>query len=90
MPSSTNGHDHKRDLVVATDRACPFIQPVCNNPYDGAGFMGTIINALLPVFVTLLLVYLVAWHHNADSKSAGVLSKLEMTFTLPLSLFGEQ
>lgn len=49
--------------------------------------MSTIINALLPVFITLLIGYLAAWHHDADGKSAGILNKMVMTFTLPLSLF---
>ncbi len=47
----------------------------------------TIVNALLPVFVTLLLGYLAAWHHDADSKAANTLNAMVMTYTLPLSLF---
>ncbi len=47
----------------------------------------TIINALLPVFVTLLIGYLAAWHHDEDGKTATALNKMVMTFTLPLSLF---
>ena len=49
--------------------------------------MNTIINALLPVFVTLLLGYLAAWHGDEDSKAAGILNKMVMTYTLPFSLF---
>ncbi len=49
--------------------------------------MNAILNALLPVFVTLLLGYLAAWHHDDDSQAASVLNKMVMTFTLPLSLF---
>ena len=49
--------------------------------------MNTILNALLPVFITLLLGYLAAWRHDDDSQSVSVLNKMVMTFTLPLSLF---
>ena len=49
--------------------------------------MTTIINALLPVFVTLLLGYFAAWHHDDDSKAAATLNKMVMTYALPLSLF---
>ncbi len=47
----------------------------------------TIINALLPVFVTLLIGYLAAWRHDEDGNTATALNKIVMTFTLPLSLF---
>lgn len=49
--------------------------------------MVTVINALLPVFVTLLLGYFAAWHHDDDGKSATMLNMMVMTYTLPLSLF---
>lgn len=49
--------------------------------------MATIISALLPVFVTLLLGYFAAWHHDDDAKAASTLNKMVMTYTLPLTLF---
>ncbi len=49
--------------------------------------MATVINALLPVFVTLLLGYFSAWHHDNTGKFAATLNKMVMTYTLPLSLF---
>ena len=49
--------------------------------------MATIINALLPVFVTLLLGYFAAWHHDDDGNAATTLNKMVMTYTLPLTLF---
>ena len=49
--------------------------------------MSTIINALLPVFVTLLIGYFAAWHHDEDGAAATSLNKMVMTYTLPLSLF---
>ncbi len=47
----------------------------------------TIINALLPVFLTLLLGYFAAWHHDDDGNAATILNKMVMTYTLPLTLF---
>ena len=49
--------------------------------------MNTIINALLPVFVTLLLGYFAAWHHDVDGRAASILNKMVMSYSLPLSLF---
>lgn len=49
--------------------------------------MAEIVNALLPVFVTLLLGYLAAWRHDDDGRAATTLNKMVMTYTLPLSLF---
>lgn len=49
--------------------------------------MAIIIKALLPVFVTLLLGYFAAWHHDEDSNAATTLNKMVMTYTLPLTLF---
>lgn len=49
--------------------------------------MAPVINALLPVFVTLMLGYFAAWHHDNDGKFAVTLNKMVMTYTLPLSLF---
>ena len=49
--------------------------------------MTTIIHALLPVFVTLVVGYFAAWHHDEDSKAAATLNNMVMTYTLPLSLF---
>ena len=49
--------------------------------------MSTIINALLPVFVTLLIGYFAAWHHDIEGKSVEVLNKMVISYTLPLGLF---
>ena len=49
--------------------------------------MATIVNALLPVFITVLLGYLAAWRHDEDGRAATVFNKMVMTYTLPLSLF---
>ena len=47
----------------------------------------TVINALLPVVLTLLLGYLAGWHHDADSDVAAVLNRIVLTYALPLALF---
>jgi predicted permease len=47
----------------------------------------TVINALLPVVLTLLLGYLAGWHHDADTDVAAVLNRVVLTYALPLALF---
>lgn len=47
----------------------------------------TVLNALLPVVLTLLLGYLAGWHHDADTGVAAVLNRIVLTFALPLALF---
>lgn len=47
----------------------------------------TIIAALLPIVVTILLGFLAGWHHYFDSKQASTLSRMVMLYALPLTLF---
>jgi malonate transporter len=47
----------------------------------------TVIGALLPVVVTLLLGVAAAWHHDFDDKQAGVLNRMVMLYALPMLLF---
>jgi malonate transporter len=47
----------------------------------------TIISALLPVVVTLLLGFAAGLHHDFDAKQATILNRLVMLSALPLSLF---
>ena len=47
----------------------------------------TIISALLPIVVTLLLGFVAGWHHDFDAKPATVLNRMVMLYALPLSLF---
>lgn len=47
----------------------------------------TIISALLPIVVTLLLGFAAGWHHDFDAKQAGILNRMVMLYALPLSLF---
>ena len=47
----------------------------------------TIVGALLPVVVTLLLGFVAGWHHDFDGKQATILNRMVMLYALPLSLF---
>src|SRR5450755_4870958 len=47
----------------------------------------TVVNALLPVVLTLLLGYVAGWHHDADTSVAAVLNRIVLTYALPLALF---
>lgn len=49
--------------------------------------LGTIVGALLPIVVTLLLGFAAGWHHDFDGKQAPVLNRMVMLYALPLSLF---
>ena len=49
--------------------------------------MSTIIAALLPMVVTLLLGFLAGWRHDFDTKQAAVLNSMVMLYALPLNLF---
>lgn len=49
--------------------------------------MSTIIAALLPMVVTLLLGFVAGWHHDFDTKQAAVLNSMVMLYALPLNLF---
>ena len=50
--------------------------------------ISTIVGALLPIVVTLLLGFAAGWHHDFDAKQATVLNRMVMLYALPLSLFG--
>jgi malonate transporter and related proteins len=47
----------------------------------------TIITALLPVVVTLLLGFMAGWHQDFDEKQATILSRMVLLYALPLYLF---
>lgn len=47
----------------------------------------TVIGALLPIVVTLVLGFVAGWHHDFDAKQATVLNRMVMLYALPLSLF---
>ena len=47
----------------------------------------TIVGALLPVVVTLLLGFVAGWRHDFDGKQATTLNRMVMLYALPLALF---
>lgn len=47
----------------------------------------TIIAALLPIVVTLMLGFLAGWHHDFDAKQGTILNRMVMLYALPLTLF---
>ena len=49
--------------------------------------METVVGALLPIVVTLLLGYFAGWHHDFGADQAAVLNRMVMLYALPLSLF---
>lgn len=49
--------------------------------------ISTIIGALLPIVVTLILGFVAGWHHDFDGKQATILNRMVMLYALPLSLF---
>lgn len=47
----------------------------------------TIISALLPIIITLLLGFIAGWHHDFDAKQGATLNRMVMLYALPLTLF---
>jgi malonate transporter len=47
----------------------------------------TVLNAMLPVILTLMLGVLAAWHQDFDEDAASVLNRMVMMYALPLALF---
>jgi len=49
--------------------------------------ISTIVGALLPIVVTLLLGFAAGWHQDFDGKQAAILNRMVMLYALPLNLF---
>jgi malonate transporter and related proteins len=47
----------------------------------------TILSALSPVVVTLLLGFVAAWHHDFETKDAAVLNRMVLLYAVPIALF---
>src|SRR5271165_3650947 len=70
---------------IRADACIPAI-PVCFT--ESSNYMiSTIVSALLPTVVTLLLGFFAGWHHDFDAKQATVLNRMVMLYALPLNLF---
>jgi hypothetical protein len=47
----------------------------------------TVLTALAPVLVTLLLGFVAAWHHDFGAKEASVLNRMVLLYAVPVTLF---
>jgi predicted permease len=49
--------------------------------------LSTVLGALLPVVVTILLGFVAAWHHDFDAKQASILNRMVLLYAVPVGLF---
>ena len=49
--------------------------------------LATVLGAVLPMVVTLLLGFVAAWHHDFGSKDAPILNRMVLVYAVPLALF---
>src|ERR1700758_4236167 len=49
--------------------------------------LSTVLGALLPVVVTILLGFVAAWHHDFDAKQASTLNRMVLLYAVPMGLF---
>lgn len=47
----------------------------------------TVLAALLPIVVTILLGFVAAWHHDFDQKQASTLNEMVLLYAVPMGLF---
>jgi hypothetical protein len=47
----------------------------------------TVLGALLPIVVTILLGFVAAWHHDFDAKEASILNRMVLLYAVPMGLF---
>lgn len=47
----------------------------------------TLIAALLPIVITLILGFFAGWHHDFSSEQGSILNRMIMLYALPMSLF---
>jgi len=47
----------------------------------------TVLTALAPIVVTLLLGFAVAWHQDFGAKDAAVLNRMVLLYAVPVALF---
>src|SRR5580658_2455684 len=53
----------------------------------GLAILGTILGALLPMVVSILLGFVAAWRHDFGSKDASTLNRMVLQYAVPLALF---
>jgi malonate transporter and related proteins len=47
----------------------------------------TVLGAVLPIVVTILLGFVAAWHHDFDAKEASILNRMVLRYAVPMGLF---
>src|SRR6202051_3695984 len=49
--------------------------------------LATVLGAVLPMVVTVLLGFVAAWHHDFGPKDAPILNRMVLVYAVPLALF---
>lgn len=49
--------------------------------------ISTVLGALLPIVVTILLGFVAAWHHDFNEKEASTLNRMVLLYAVPMGLF---
>jgi|SRR6516225_8490526 malonate transporter len=49
--------------------------------------LSTVLGALLPIVVTILLGFVAAWHHDFNEKQASTLNRMVLLYAVPMGLF---
>lgn len=49
--------------------------------------LSTVLAALLPIVVTMLLGFIAAWHHDFNEKQASTLNRMVLLYAVPMGLF---
>jgi malonate transporter and related proteins len=49
--------------------------------------LATVLGAVLPMVVTVLLGFVAAWYHDFGSKDAPILNRMVLVYAVPLALF---
>ena len=49
--------------------------------------LATVLGAVLPMIVTVLLGFVAAWHHDFGPKDAPILNRMVLVYAVPLALF---
>ena len=53
----------------------------------GTLVIDTVLGAVLPMVVTILLGFVAAWHHDFGAKDAPILNRMVLVYAVPLALF---
>jgi malonate transporter and related proteins len=48
--------------------------------------LSTVLGALLPIVITMLLGFIAAWHHDFEEEHASTLNRMVLRYAFPMSL----